>query len=386
MKRTRHQKGYLYRKGNLWMLRYYDHELRMDGTIDRIQKAHKLVEGVGEYRPKKAARLLADEFLEPINDGRTTPQSTMTLTRFVEDQYLPFVQTHKRASTYHGYRNMWKRYLGPHGQITLRNFKTTDAEQILERIAERNTLSCTTLAHIKAFLSGVFRYAKRRGVLNSENPIPDVVLPQGKLPGDTRAYSLEEVHRMLNVLPEPAATVVAAAAFTGARKGEIRGFLWENYDGEELHISQSFWRGHAVEPKTRSSKAPVPVIAQLADRLRLHRALSGSPGNGLMFFSSIGMPINLDALARDVIAPALAKADLRWCGWHAFRRGLATNLYRLGVSDKTIQRILRHSNVAVTQNCYIKTVDGDAAAAMQSLELSLKNAPSMHLSANQKPN
>ena len=29
-------------------------------------------------------------------------------------------------------------------------------------------------------------------------------------------------------------------------------------------------------------------------------------------------------------------------------RGLGTNLYRLGVSDKVIQAILRHSNVNVT--------------------------------------
>ena len=67
-------------------------------------------------------------------------------------------------------------------------------------------------------------------------------------------------------------------------------------------------------------------------------------------------------------------------GWHAFRRGLATNLHRLGVTDKTIQRILRHANVAVTQNCYIKTLDADAAAAMQHFGRSLQHAPSMHLS------
>jgi integrase len=53
---------------------------------------------------------------------------------------------------------------------------------------------------------------------------------------------------------------------------------------------------------------------------------------------------------------------------HAFRRGLATTLHRLGVPDKTIQAILRHSNVGVTQACYIKTVSDDVAAAMLSLE------------------
>jgi len=41
------------------------------------------------------------------------------------------------------------------------------------------------------------------------------------------------------------------------------------------------------------------------------------------------------------------------------------------VDDKTIQAILRHSNVAVTQNCYIKTVSADAVMAMQQLEAAL---------------
>ncbi|HTC50068.1 MAG TPA: hypothetical protein VK722_22280 [Candidatus Aquilonibacter sp.] len=54
-----------------------------------------------------------------------------------------------------------------------------------------------------------------------------------------------------------------------------------------------------------------------------------------------------------------------------------TNLHRLGISDKTIQRILRHSNVAVTQACYIKTADSEVAEAM---ERSLEYAPSMHIS------
>ena len=53
--------------------------------------------------------------------------------------------------------------------------------------------------------------------------------------------------------------------------------------------------------------------------------------------------------------------------WHAFRRGLATNLHQTGVQDKVIQRILRHSNVAVTQACYIKTADADVQRAMEQL-------------------
>jgi tetratricopeptide (TPR) repeat protein len=41
---------------------------------------------------------------------------------------------HKRISTFHGYRNMWRGYLKPHGEIALRDFRTVDGERILETI------------------------------------------------------------------------------------------------------------------------------------------------------------------------------------------------------------------------------------------------------------
>ena len=367
------------------LLRYYDSEFAADGSCRRVQKTKKLAKVGRECPNKTAARDLAREFLESINLARNAPESAMTLIRFAEDCYLPFVETHKRISTFHGYRNMWKRYLKPRGETMLRDFRTVDGERILESIAKEHSLTSTTLAHIKAFLSGIFRYAKRQGVINSENPMRDVVLPKGKPAGETHAYSLEEITQMLNVLPEPASTIVAVAAFTGVRKGELRGFVWENYDGEQVMVSQSFWRGHSLEPKTRQSRAPVPVILQLARRLDQHRCLSGNPANGSMFPSPAGKPINLDGLAADVIVPLLTKAGIRWHGWHAFRRGLATNLHRLGVADKIIQRILRHSNVAVTQSCYIKTADSDASAAMQQFGRSLEYAPNMHLSGAERP-
>jgi integrase len=57
-----------------------------------------------------------------------------------------------------------------------------------------------------------------------------------------------------------------------------------------------------------------------------------------------------------------------WHGWHAFRRGLATNLHDLGVDDLTIQRILRHSDVTTTRKSYIKTIPRQVVNAMAQLE------------------
>jgi integrase len=85
--------------------------------------------------------------------------------------------------------------------------------------------------------------------------------------------------------------------------------------------------------------------------------------------AKMSKPLNLSNLARRVIVPTLKKdGAVAWEGWHGFRRGLATNLNRLGVQDKVIQGILRHSNVATTMDIYVKTVSKDAHAAMRRLQ------------------
>lgn len=201
---------------------------------------------------------------------------------------------------------------------------------------------------------------------------------------------------MLSMLPEPAATAFAVAAFMGLRHGEIQGLLWENYRDGELYVSRSIWNGRVSDPKTRKGRAPVPVIRQLADRLEMHRLRSGNPQTGPIFANSVGNPLSLGSMVNRVILPSLNRCETcgkkesdhqkaahvykrdacipEWQGWHAARRGLGSNLYRLGVPDMVIQRILRHANVSTTATYYIKTAAGDVRNAMAMLEDHLAQA------------
>src|SRR5262249_47726396 len=153
------------------------------------------------------------------------------------------------------------------------------------------------------------------------------------------------------------------------------------------------------DPKTRKGRAPVPVIRQLADRLEIHRMRSGNPGKGPIFANSAGNPLALGSLVNRVILPALNRCEIcgksasdhpeanhpykrdpripEWHGWHAARRGLGSNLYRLGVPDMVIQRILRHANVSTTATYYIKTAADDVKHAMEKLESSIPSVVSV---------
>jgi integrase len=118
------------------------------------------------------------------------------------------------------------------------------------------------LKHIKSTISGIFTLAKQQDYFQGENPARDTAInPAAKEPRETYAYALEEIEAILSVLPEPAATAFAIAAYTGLRHGEIQGLLWENYRDGELYVARSIWNGRATDPKTRKGRAPVPVSA-----------------------------------------------------------------------------------------------------------------------------
>ena len=107
--------------------------------------------------------------------------------------------------------------------IRLRDFRLSDAERILQAVADSKPRAHTTLKNVKSFLSGAFRYAKSKDAIAGANPVRDAKIPRGKKAGDTHAYTLDEVHAILAETPEPYATALLIFALTGLRKSEVMG-------------------------------------------------------------------------------------------------------------------------------------------------------------------
>ena len=230
-------------------------------------------------------------------------------------------------------------------------------------------LTKTTLQHIKAVLSGIFTFAKNEGAFDGSNPVQGAMIPGiASEPEETYAYNLVQVLRILEVLPLLPKALVATAAFAGLREGELRGFEWLDYTGEQLAVNRSIWKGVVNQPKTRASRQPVPVIPKLAKIMDEYRASMHKPTTGVMFHDGSGERLDTDKLAQRVIRPAVEAIGLPWYGWHGFRRGVASNLYELGANEKIVQRILRHANPHVTKERYIKAFDPAVLEAMQRLQ------------------
>jgi len=363
---TRIQKGEVYRKGKKWYLRYFDFRVE-DGQLQRKRLCKPLC-CVADMT-KTQAREEAKRFLESINRPVLSPETAIKLVEFIESAYLPRLKQDVRPSTYRGYTSLWAALKPYCPDLLTRDVRTKRVQAILDEMARTDRFNKRSMQHVKFFLSGAFGLAIRNDYYTGGNPVTEAKIPaKVRGVGETHAYGLEEVLMMLDVIPEPARTLLAVAAFAALRRGELRGLRWEDYRNAELHVGRSVWNGIATDPKTEESKNAVPVIPKLAAILAAHRERQGNPISGWIFPNGAGNAADPNNVLQRVILPALKRNGILWHGWHAFRRGVATNLNRLGVPDKIIQRVLRHSDVAITQAAYIKPEDKDSKAAMEKFE------------------
>jgi integrase len=385
------QKMVIAKKGLRWYLRYRTAELVPNRKGEQVRReVWEPIAAVDErYKTKRDVEGLARDIFNRKALGLDKPGASQRLADYIKNKYFPGIEPKYDGnqiisgdiapSTFNGYKKLFSGYLETRlGDIRLFDFDAPTAQRILDEIATTETnpdgdkLSKGTLAHIKHFMSGVITFAIRKGDLKSEhNPIRLVAIPKGGAKKKTIAYDLAEIAKMMEVLPETASTVVAVAAFTGLRKGEIRGLKWQDLDTTDpndpkIHIRQTVWRTIEKGTKTAASEAPVPMVPMVHDLLEAHRN-GFKPGDYIFIGEKFGRSLNFDNLARRVVMPKLKEANIQWAGWHGFRRGLATNLYALGIKEELIRDICRHADIKVTREHYIKPSTAQAQPAMKKL-------------------
>ena len=269
--RTREQKGYVWKVGAWWWIRYADSVVE-NGTVIRKQGlAMKLAPVLREQgrciRPPDSVREEQKRFMERINGSRLSPERNVTLADFVRNVWLPAVEIRHAASTVHADRYYWQHILAPRcGRILLRDFSTPTAQLLLDDIARQNRgMKKATLHKLKSKLSAIFKLAIQQGYRPGPNPIRETSLPRAPEGEETFAYDLNSVFAILQVLPEPSRTVVAIAAFAGLRRGELEGLLWESYDGDTLKVMRAMWQGIVGErekQKIEGSRSRNPAAAR----------------------------------------------------------------------------------------------------------------------------
>jgi integrase len=150
-----------------------------------------------------------------------------------------------------------------------------------------------------------------------------------------------------------------------------------------IHVRRTWTCGQVGLPKTKASKGPVPLHPLLAEFMLRWKAETAYSESGDWVFASFRLqgkqPRVANMLVEDYLRPAAAKAgilsshrddcgrlvedDPRRFGFHNLRHSLASFLVRIRTDPKTVQTLLRHSDVKLTLQFYSHAVSQDRMAA-----------------------
>ncbi|HTA48543.1 MAG TPA: tyrosine-type recombinase/integrase [Verrucomicrobiae bacterium] len=377
------QKGELKRVGSSWFVRYY---------LDGKRRMTKLA-SLADYATEKTIYPKFQEFMANVNTpeedrpAEFRPNQQVTVRQFVTG----FLKEHAdsvRPNTLRGYHTVWDTHVDKRiGSRKLTSVRTHDVDTMLRSIAAANPeMREKTLARVKSFVHLVFSEASRKDLYDKKNPAAEAkAVAKNKTVKETGVYTDAEAQAIIDCLPEPYSVIFAVCYWTALRRSEVLALKWSDY-GSEIFVNRSLGFGLKGEmvisnPKTSESQAPVHVASQLRvilNRWKMSQTKklgdSKAAVNDCWIFQAsesrvrrdgkdygdlldaAGMPPMQPSNILRVVLPKLTAKKLAWKGWHGFRRGVATELHRNGVSDLVIQKALRHANVSVTQESYIQTV------------------------------
>lgn len=178
-----------------------------------------------------------------------------------------------------------------------------------------------------------------------------------------------EALRLLAVVAGDRLAALNAAAITlGLRQGELVGLMWEDIDLDNgvPHVRRQLQHLKREKPtckglKTRWSRRDLDLPGRLVEQLRAHRERQGIERerkggawreHGLIFPSAIGTPITPRNLARHH-KQLLRRAGLPARRSHDLRHTAAPLMFARELEATTVQRVLGHSSIAITNDVYI---------------------------------
>lgn len=371
----------VYRRGN-----GFAYVVSMPREARSGRRRQKWVGGFETLSEAKAARARA---MAELSRNAYLPPTRLTLTEFVEDQWLPAQRTRVRRGTLELYKQEWARVKPRVGNFQLRSISPARLQSLYADLLEsgnrkREPLSPRSVQITHAFVHRCLVDAVRWGLLD-RNPADLVDKPTAPRP-EIRAWAPIQVRTFLECAgKDRLAPLWRLLATTGMRRGEALGLRWTDVDLESARISiqQSlleYRRGKAVfgEPKTSNARRSIDLDAQTVATLKRWRIqlseeqLRGGPAyerSPLMFVDERGRPLRPETVSR-IFGRLEEQAGLPHITLHGLRHSHATAMLAAGISPKVAQERLGHFSVSLTLDTYSHTIAGmQAEAARRVAEL-----------------
>jgi len=370
MARRRFQDPRPRRRGKWWTIQVRRDDF-VGGQLERRKTRARIAPATV---PEREARKIATEYLRPQNQGLEPIGSATNFSKYVENTYKSLLMPLMAKTTQERSRGVIANYLVPEfGKLSLRDLTPLTLQRYFSGLAT-SPLAHESKDKIKDVLSSVLGSALQYGLL-VKNPVEGIRLPperRGKR--KTKPHvTPEQFEQLVELIPEPYASMVFVAVWTGLRVSELIGLKWEDVGADSLTIDERCCRGDWDAPKSEASNATIGVERCVIERINRLKQLTVNVKAGLavrhykvvksdrpedLVFQSVktGAPMRDNNILSRHIKPAARKLGLLWINWRCLRTSHATWMVEAGANPKDVQGQMRHSRISTTMDIYAQFV------------------------------
>ncbi len=339
---------------------------------------------------KEVQRKLRDAKYE-MDHGVYARPDRLTVDSWYKTWLKEYRENVVRETTIIGNEKCYKHVKPEIGHMKLQAVRPEHIQRILNKM-KREGYSSGYIENTRQTMNMIFHQAAMNGIIII-NPVEKSILPKVESEERNprrRALTEQEQKAFLECAAKRKpfyADIFYVGFFTGMRIGEINGLEWRDIDFEkmEIHVNgtmikiagKDYYKGPV---KTGESKRTIPMLPEIAKRLRRHkveqaklRMMLGDkwqPVRGLehlVFTTMFGKPLMTLSVGRyiDSTVNAVNRAEEKkaaaehrkpelmetFCP-HAMRHTFATRALERGIPPKVVQSYLGHSTIDVTMNIY----------------------------------
>jgi len=282
----------------------------------------------------------------------------------------------KSHTTIGAYRRVIRTRLLPRwGDRIALGIEPLEIENWLRAVKREHHLENPTLDKARRVMSLVYKHGQRYGLIPRNQESNPLLFVRCKTQSDYEAMILspEQAFAVLLHLPEQERVLALLCASTGLRISEALGLQWQDLEESLIRVRRTWTWGKVGLPKSRASQAPVPMHPLLAGFVQKWKQQTPYAQLGDWVFPSFKLkgkqPRVANMLVHSHLRPAAVKAGVipkDWkgrFGFHNLRHSLASYLVRTKTDPKTVQALLRHSDVKTTLQLYSHSVSEDRMLA-----------------------
>jgi integrase len=224
---------------------------------------------------------------------------------------------------------------------------TTDDVELLKARMIAEKLHPKTVNNALGVLRTCLGHAVDAGKVDKLPKIRRLKVP----PRDTDFYSFEEADALVaGAAAGWPRRAIKLALRTALRQGEERGLQWDDVDfrSAQVHVQRSLSQdGTVARPPKNNRCRWVPLSPQALAAIKEQRADTMLRSKWVLCDDE-GKPLTRAACEHQ-LKLACRKAGLRKIRWHDLRHTCASHLVMKGVPMRTVQEVLGHSTIGMTE-------------------------------------